>query len=80
MNRLRAIAIEEQRQLITLGFAVVVFLMTLLALQVHGRGSQFSRLGSATRDAARPATHMDGGASLGNRAVALAAAPTMEVR
>lgn len=38
MNRLRSIAIEEQRELTTFALAVAVFLLTLLALQVRDRG------------------------------------------
>ena len=73
MNRLRSIAIEEQRQLITFGFAVLVFLMTLLALQLHDRGSTLNRVGGANREGASHAMRQDGTVSLGNRAVALAA-------
>ena len=72
MNRLRSIAIEEQRQLITLGFAVVVFLMTLLALQLHDRSSTPNRFGSANHEGASHAMRQDGAARAGNRAVAQA--------
>lgn len=72
MSRLRAIAIEEQRQLITFGFAIMVFLLTLLALQLRAGGSIVDPGGYA----ASHAMHVDGGASPGNRAVALAAAPS----
>jgi hypothetical protein len=77
MNRLRAIAIEERRQLITFGFAVAVFLMTLLAFQLHGRGQTLNRVNNANRDSASRATHEYGEVSPGNRAVALAAVPAI---
>jgi hypothetical protein len=73
MNRLRSIAIEEHRQLVTLGFAVIVFLMTLLALQLHGQGSTLSRVGRANREGVGHAQRLNGAARPENRAVALAA-------
>jgi hypothetical protein len=73
MNRLRSIAIKEQRQLITFGFAVLVFLMTLLALQLHNQGAILNRVGSANRGGASHALRQDGAVSPGSRAVALAA-------
>jgi hypothetical protein len=39
IHRLHNIAIEERRQLVTLGFAIVVFTMTLWALQFRDQGS-----------------------------------------
>jgi hypothetical protein len=76
MSRLRAIAIEEQRQLITFGFAIVVFLLTLLALQLRAGGSIPDPVGSASGYAASHAMDVDGGASPGNWSVALAAVPS----
>jgi hypothetical protein len=73
MNRLRSIAIEEQRQLMTFGFALIVFLMTLLALQLRDRGSTSNRVGSASREGASHALRQVGPTSCGNRAIALAA-------
>jgi hypothetical protein len=87
MNRLRAIAIEEQRQLMTFGFAVLVFLMTLIALQLHNQdstfnpqgsplnreGSTLNRVSGANRGGVGHALHQDRAASPGNHAVALAA-------
>jgi len=72
MNRLRNIAIEEQRQLITFAFAVAVFLLTLLALQLHGQGSRLNRIEGANRDGTSSAIRQEDAASLTNRRVALA--------
>jgi len=72
MNRLRSIAIEEQRQLMTFAFAVVVFLLTLLALQLHGQSSKLTRVDGNNQNSASSATLQGGAASLTNRTVALA--------
>jgi hypothetical protein len=40
MDRARAIMIEERRQLLTLGFAVLVFIFALLALSLRDRGTR----------------------------------------
>ncbi len=72
MNRLRSIAIEEQRQLITFAFAVVVFLMTLLALQLHGQGSRLKRIEGANREGATFSIPRMGATSPESRTVALA--------
>ena len=72
MNRLRSIAIEEQRQLITFAFAVAVFLMTLLALQLNGQGSRLYRVEGAHRDGTNSSTRQVDAASPTNRTVALA--------
>ena len=45
MNRLYAIASGERRQLVTLAGAVLVFMLTLLALQLRGRSMVFSQIG-----------------------------------
>jgi hypothetical protein len=49
MNKLRTITIEERRQLITLGLAVIVFLMSLVALQIRDRDSTLTRVANANR-------------------------------
>lgn len=72
MNRLRSIAIEEQRQLMTFAFAVVVFLLTLLALQLHGQSSKLTRVDGNNHYSASSATPQGGAASLTSRTVALA--------
>jgi hypothetical protein len=72
VNRLRSIAIEEQRQLMTFGFAVLVFLMTLVALQVHDQGSNLNRVGRANRESASHSLRQDKMASPRNHTVALA--------
>ena len=48
INRLRTILIEERRQLVTLGFAIIVFLMTLVALQIHEGGSILNRVADSS--------------------------------
>jgi putative cell wall-binding protein len=70
MNRLRSIAIEEQRQLITFGFAVAVFLLTLLALQVQG--VRLNRINGANRYGTSSTMPQASAASLTPRTVALA--------
>ena len=75
MNRLRSIAIEEQRQLITLGFAVLVFLMTLWALQLH-QGATLNRDVSANGASASHASI----AGPANRTVALSATTSIGSR
>ena len=52
MNRLRTIAIEEQRQLLTFAFALAVFMLTLLALQLHGRRHALNRTADTKRTGA----------------------------
>lgn len=80
MNRVRAIAIEEQRQLLTFGFAVLVFLMTLFALRLHDNGSRLGRAGIADRERASHAMRQGGTAIPGDRAVALTAVTSMGSR
>ena len=48
INTLRTILIEERRQLVTLGFAIIVFLMTLVALQIHEGGSILNRVADSS--------------------------------
>jgi hypothetical protein len=73
MNRLRSIAIEERRQLITFIFAVLVFLMTLLALRLLDQGSALNRVGGANRARTSHSMRQDGTLSPRDRGVALAA-------
>ena len=40
MDRARAIMIEERRQLLTLGLAVLIFMFALLALNLRDRGTR----------------------------------------
>jgi hypothetical protein len=40
MERTRAIVIKEQRQLLTLGFAILVFMFALLALNLRDYGTR----------------------------------------
>jgi hypothetical protein len=82
MNKLRTIAIEERRQLITLGLAVIVFLMSLVALQIRDRSSTLNRIADANRagtsqgigQASSPMVLEESPERSGNRALALAAA------
>jgi hypothetical protein len=73
MNRLRSITIEQHRQLVTFGFAVIVFMMTLLALQLHGQGSTLKRAGHANREGVNRVQGQGGPVSPENSTVALAA-------
>jgi hypothetical protein len=74
MNRIRDIALEEQRQLLTFGLAIVVFLMTLFALQLRNQDSTLNRVGNANREAVSHALRQqDVVVSARSRAVALAA-------
>jgi hypothetical protein len=70
MGRLRNIAIEERRQLITLAFAVMVFMMTLWAMQLRDQGIMPNRVvGRASEQGPSPAAS----ASLaGNHSIGLA--------
>jgi hypothetical protein len=77
MNRLRAIAIEEQHQLVTFAFAIVVFMLTLLALQLRGRGPIFDGVGNANRDGTSRTVHENRRVILWNRGVALAVVPSI---
>lgn len=74
MNRLRSIAIEEQRQLITFAFAVAVFLLTLLAQQLQG--PSLSRIDRVDRYGTSSALFKVSPASLTNRTVALVGSPS----
>lgn len=80
MNKLHAMVVDEQRQLITFGFAVLVFLMTLFAQHLHNQGSTLGRVGSAGDQHASHASRNDGSANHGNRTIALAAMPTVDLR
>ena len=80
MNKLRTIVVDEQRQLITFGFAVLVFLMTLFAQYLHNQGAMLGRVGSVGDQHASHASRHDGSANYGNRAIALAAMPTVDLR
>lgn len=73
MNKVRAIAIEEQRQLITFGFAVMVFLMTLFALRLHDDGTRLGRAGIADRERVSHAMRQGAASIPGDRTVALTA-------
>jgi hypothetical protein len=44
MSRMREIIVNERRQLITLGLAVLVFMMTLFALYFSGPRARLSRV------------------------------------
>lgn len=90
MNKLRSIAIEERRQLITFGFAVIVFLMTLVALQFSDRGATLSRVATINHQGTNQASvqaiapsrqsPQDSPVRSRNRALALAAATSMASR
>ena len=75
MNRLRTIAIEEQRQLLTFAFALAVFMLTLLALQLHGRRHALNRTADTKRAGA--AMPRESQMTPPNRAIALVTAPSL---
>jgi len=50
MRRLRTIVANEQRELITLGFSVLVFLLTLFASHMHDPGLTGNQSGDAVRE------------------------------
>jgi hypothetical protein len=76
ISRLCEIAIEERRQLITLIFAVVVFMLTLWALKLHHLGRPLNPVFNRTSQQ-RPGPALSA-TGAGNHATALAlmTAPT----
>ena len=80
MDRARAIMIEEQRQLLTLGFAVMVFLFALLALNLRDYGTRLvpspMTIGEMSRTTPAPVTRV----AANQRSIALPVALSMQSR
>ncbi|MBI3759588.1 MAG: hypothetical protein HY269_07530 [Deltaproteobacteria bacterium] len=76
MKTLRHVLKNERRQIVTFGFAVSVFLMTLFAQYLHDRGSTLRRIaiaGARNGEVSRAQIALD-------RSMALATIPGVEVR
>lgn len=73
INKFRTMIANEQRQLTTLGLALLVFMMTLFAQHLQIRDSKWSPVGSIGDGHASHASRHDGVVNHRDRTIALAA-------
>ena len=77
MKMLRAVLNDERRQIVTFGFAVSVFLMTLFAQYLQDQGSTLNRMAIA---GARNSGEVSRAEVSPDRSIALATMPGVGVR
>jgi len=78
MNKLRRMVVDEQRQILTFGLAVLVFLMTLFAHYLESASLPRVRSGGG-RDQYASRRH-DGSVNHAKRSIALAAISEIDLR
>jgi len=75
INKVGTIILNEQRQLMTLGFALLVLMMALFAQHLQIRDSRRSPVGSIGDGRASHTSRHEGVANHRDRTIALAASP-----
>jgi hypothetical protein len=80
VKMLRDVLKNERRQIVTFGFAVSVFLMTLFAQYLHDQGSMLNRMAIAGARNSGEVSRAEVSVDQKYRSIALAAIPGVDLR